>query len=231
MATAQERQRQLQQELSRYLQQLQGDATVQQVIVFGSLVTGEIHPWSDIDLVVIQETPLPFWPRIMAMRRRLQPRVGADILVYTPGEFQQLCQERLFFQQEVLPKARVMHGAQQWFGFADEDLQAAEVLLQAQLYGPACFHSQQAVEKALKGLLVAQGQLPPSIHTLQDLLNLLALDQTTDWPARVADLDGVYLSVRYPDAVAGTEGPDQAMASQLYRNAKDLVRQMREQIA
>jgi hypothetical protein len=47
--------------------------------------------------------------RTKEMLRLLQPRVGLDVLVYTPDEFEQLCRERTFFQQEIVKKARVLY--------------------------------------------------------------------------------------------------------------------------
>jgi predicted nucleotidyltransferase len=99
----------LAQELDRYLQLLARHADPDLVILFGSLVTGNLHPWSDIDLVIVKQTDLPFWQRLREMRRLLRPRVGTDILVYTPAEFRQLCQERQFFKQEILADGRLIY--------------------------------------------------------------------------------------------------------------------------
>lgn len=40
-----------------------------------------------------------------------------------------------------------------WFDYAQEDLQAAELLYDRGVYRLASFHAQQSVEKLLKGLL------------------------------------------------------------------------------
>jgi hypothetical protein len=56
-----------------------------------------VHEWSDIDLVVVQETQLPFIKRTRAIRQIIQPQVAIEILCYTPDEFARLCAERLFF--------------------------------------------------------------------------------------------------------------------------------------
>lgn len=55
----------------------------ERVIVFGSLATGDVHPWSDIDLVIVKPTSLPFWKRLRRVRQLLKPQVGTDILYYT----------------------------------------------------------------------------------------------------------------------------------------------------
>ena len=73
------------------------------------MATGELHEWSDIDLIVVQETELRFLDRLRHLRLILKPKVGVDILCYTPDEYDELCRERLFFQEEVLDKGRVLY--------------------------------------------------------------------------------------------------------------------------
>ncbi len=106
---ASEREQLLNQELDRYLALLIEHDEPERIIVFGSLATGDIHSWSDIDLVIVKQTSLPFLERLHEVRRLLRPRVGTDILVYTPEEFEQLSQRRLFFQEEILDKGIVVY--------------------------------------------------------------------------------------------------------------------------
>lgn len=98
----------LEQELARYIQILSQNQA-EKVLVYGSLVSGKLHPWSDIDLVIIQKTKQPFLQRLQKMRQLLQPKVGTDILVYTPEEFDQLKQERPFVREEILAKSKVVY--------------------------------------------------------------------------------------------------------------------------
>lgn len=106
---AAKRQALLEKELTRYVQILAKEENPEKIIVFGSLATGEVKEWSDIDLVVVTHTDLPFLKRIRQIRKLLQPEVGVDILCYTPDEFLQLCQERLFFQEEILGKGKILY--------------------------------------------------------------------------------------------------------------------------
>ncbi len=103
------RKQMLEQELERYLGLLTEHDPPDRVILFGSLVTGQVHPDSDIDLVIVKQTGLPFWQRLREARRLLQPRVGTDLLIYTPNEFEQLRRERPFFEDEILSKGRVLY--------------------------------------------------------------------------------------------------------------------------
>jgi len=104
-----DRQTLLESELRRYVDILATRVKPERVIAFGSLVSGEPHAASDIDLVVITRTALPFWKRLREMRRILQPRVSTDLLVYTPEEFETLRQERAFVRDEIAGKGRVVY--------------------------------------------------------------------------------------------------------------------------
>lgn len=60
--------------------------------------------------------------------------------------------------------------AQEWLCFATRDLEAARTLsrLPSQA-ATACFHAQQASEKAIKSLYAASGHTPPKTHDLDVL--------------------------------------------------------------
>ena len=66
-----------------------------------------------------------------------------------------------------------------WIAFARRDVQAADVLRHNGIYEESCFHAQQAAEKALQAFLLHNGQTPPRIHDLSDLLtHCLTFDST-----------------------------------------------------
>ena len=63
------------------------------VYLFGSWARGEADEASDIDLVIIKETQEPFLERLRTVGRLLPEGIGAvDVLVYTPVEWQMMCQ-------------------------------------------------------------------------------------------------------------------------------------------
>jgi len=45
---------------------------------------------SDLDLIIIWDTPLGFLERTVELYRRLRPRVATDLLVYTPSEMERM---------------------------------------------------------------------------------------------------------------------------------------------
>jgi len=104
-----DRQALLERELQRYVDVLAAEVKPERVIAFGSLVSGQPHIASDIDLVVITRTALPFWKRLRELRRILRPRVSTDLLVYTPEEFAVLSEERAFVRDEIAGKGRVLY--------------------------------------------------------------------------------------------------------------------------
>jgi len=103
------RKQMLEQELNRYLALLVARADVERVVVFGSLATGQVHAWSDLDLLIVQHTTLPFLRRLHAMRDLLHPIIGTDLLVYTPNEFADLTRERAFVRDEIVKRGKVVY--------------------------------------------------------------------------------------------------------------------------
>ncbi len=95
-------QRHLEGELKRCVDLLVAHYAPEKIILFGSLAAGQAHLWSDIDLVMVGQTDLRFLDRTKAALLLLRPRVGLDLLIYTPEEFDQLSRERPFFRQEIL---------------------------------------------------------------------------------------------------------------------------------
>jgi len=83
-----------------------------------------------------------------------------------------------------------------------EDLRMAELAMNGKIYNQVCFHAQQAVEKALKGVLENKKMVPPKTHKLADLLSKLPEIQG-DVKENISLLDRFYIPTRYPDALPG----------------------------
>lgn len=93
--------------------------------------------------------------------------------------------------------------AERWLRFARDDLYVAELVFGEHIYHQACFHGQQCVEKALKGLLVRQGQRLPRTHAITDLVSLVQSELFADLVDELGELDDYYIPTRYPDALPG----------------------------
>ena len=91
-----------------------------------------------------------------------------------------------------------MNEAEVWQVQAHRDLAAARALLASGLYGHAAFHLQQAVEKALKALVIGYANRIPRTHDLVVLAQQaqVALDQAE--LDQLEELNVLYTSARYP---------------------------------
>jgi HEPN domain-containing protein len=88
-----------------------------------------------------------------------------------------------------------------WYGKADEDIRAAEILLAYNaLLSVVAFHLQQAVEKCLKGWLLAHGWELERVHDLLHLVNQAAA-RNDGWATYRDDCRRItqyYFRTRYP---------------------------------
>lgn len=109
LQTKTDRRESLKAELDRCLPLLIDRYKAQKVLLFVSMVGDDTDEWSDLDLVIIKETDQRFLDRTKEVMQLLQLRVGADILVYTPAEFERLCSERAFVRDEVVGKGQVLY--------------------------------------------------------------------------------------------------------------------------
>ena len=107
--TSEQRRRQLQEELDRFVAIVTEQMRPERIVLFGSFAQDRVHEWSDLDIAVVASTDLSFYERLDRVFRSVQPRVGLDLLVYTPEEWRDLCATRPFIREEVLKKGRVIY--------------------------------------------------------------------------------------------------------------------------
>ena len=94
--------------------------------------------------------------------------------------------------------------ATRWFEQAKWDLKSAEDSRAAGNYEWACFQAQQAVEKALKAVLLAAGVARPFGHSIRILLTECErVDPSFAKVRAAAELDQFYVPTRYPDGLPG----------------------------
>ena len=94
--------------------------------------------------------------------------------------------------------------AERWLETAQEDLQAAEILIQNSMYAQACFYAQQSGEKAIKALWYLD-DADPWGHSVQRLImefpRYSEFVNPEKWLERGALLDQFYIPTRYPNGL------------------------------
>jgi len=80
-----------------------------QIFLFGSYAYGKPRPESDVDLLVIMDTPLRESEQAMQIRKSINPLFGVDILVYTPARLEQRLKLGDSFLKEITEKGLVVY--------------------------------------------------------------------------------------------------------------------------
>ena len=99
---------------------------------------------------------------------------------------------RVFFRD------RMRKEVQNWLDQAADDFDGAEFNFQGKRYSIAAFLCQQAVEKALKALLIEKTASFPRIHDLTRLARLV--EAPKDIVTKCASISPAYTASRYPDS-------------------------------
>jgi uncharacterized protein len=80
---------------------------VERAILFGSYAEGRRDLFTDLDILIVMQSPLDFVSRTAEMYRFLAGPVDLDLLVYTPEELERI-KERGFIRQ-ALEKGQVIY--------------------------------------------------------------------------------------------------------------------------
>jgi HEPN domain-containing protein len=96
------------------------------------------------------------------------------------------------------------HEAERWRQTAQEDLDAARALIGTGHFSHACFHAQQAAEKAVKAIWYGLGEDPWG-HSVQKLAAEIQDQTVRECMAGVSEtgafLDRFYIPTRYPNGL------------------------------
>jgi HEPN domain-containing protein len=116
--------------------------------------------------------------------------------------------------------------AQVWLQYARENLQVAEMTLEAGLLNPCLQNAQQAIEKALKAILVSRGVPIRRTHSIRDLRHdLQGLGCQTGLTEEDCELlESIYVSSKYPlDSVLPDSPPDVAISRRCLMLARQVL--------
>lgn len=87
-----------------------------------------------------------------------------------------------------------------WLTYSEDNLEAAKVLLESELYNPCLHNIQQSIEKALKSLFIEKVIPFKKTHNIMELktileTNSISIELTED---ECDFLDSIYLPTKYP---------------------------------
>lgn len=115
--------------------------------------------------------------------------------------------------------------ADRWMAQASEDLENAEVLMEAGRYSAGAFFAQQAAEKALKALYITEHGRLWKIHNLVTLADEVDAPEEVRTPCK--ELTPHYMATRYPDLA---EGYDEDVVRTALSQAEEVVRWARSRL-
>ena len=200
----------------------------EQIILYGSLARGDAGKFSDIDLIVVKETDVPRRERMTECRAHVPSMLGVDvdIFVYTPADIERSLETRSPFiaaaftdgvviydrhpsaggrslrsrVKEPTMESRRAHG-RNWLERVELELLLSRGALTPQTAWGACFHAQQAAEKALKGLLIFSGRPLERTHSVIELARMCAREDAEflECSADAQVLNSYYIDTRYAE--------------------------------
>lgn len=109
MSDASLRKIRLQTELDRILPIIRSQYQPERIILFGSLASGTVGPWSDLDLAIIKRTDKRFLDRLSEVGHLVHSRIATDIVVYTPQEFTLMAHDNYFIRDEIIEKGKILY--------------------------------------------------------------------------------------------------------------------------
>jgi HEPN domain-containing protein/predicted nucleotidyltransferase len=205
------------------------------IYVFGSRGRGDGREDSDVDLLVVLDQRDGGDVESEVRRALAGVPFAKDVVTATPELIERRGDAPGLIYRKALREGTVIYGvderdAERWLRYAQEDLDAAELVAERRGFAPrvACYHAEQAAEKAFKALLVAEGQdviLTHDLRVLRDLLapgsRAAALDVDLAW------LSGWHIKGRYPGDWGEATAQDARAAIEA---ARAIVKAAREDI-
>ena len=93
---------------------------------------------------------------------------------------------------------------QSWLERSSYDLDTAKAMLKTGRYFYVLFCCQQALEKALKAVMVQRTDtMPPRIHNLLSLAERAGIELTAEQRGLFGELSAYYIQSRYPEEIKG----------------------------
>jgi uncharacterized protein len=84
----------------------------QKIILFGSYARGNPHPESDVDMLVVMDTPLKESKISLEIHRHLNVMFGLVLVVYTPQHLGERANMNDWFVLDIRKKGKVVYEAE-----------------------------------------------------------------------------------------------------------------------
>jgi HEPN domain-containing protein/predicted nucleotidyltransferase len=174
------------------------------ITVFGSIARE--GSGNDLDLlIVIDDKNMPSDNVDLLMQRCLKDfykKFAIDPFVVPLSTFRKHYYKGSPFLKMILKEGRLLYmkdAINEWIKHAEDEFKSAVYLFEGEYFRTACFHSQQAVEMALKALLISKGWDLEKTHNIRKLLSNaadynIAIDIDDD---DISFIDTIYRG-RYP---------------------------------
>jgi predicted nucleotidyltransferase len=107
--TIDKRKRIPQKAIDRVVEQIVEKFKPQKIILFGSYARGDYRPESDVDLLVVMDTPLKESKQSLEIRRHLDVMFGLDLIVHTPKRLKERLDMGDWFLRDVLKEGKVLY--------------------------------------------------------------------------------------------------------------------------
>jgi len=109
MSLAGERKQKLNKNLDKILKSLKKKYNPEKIILFGSLASGKVGEWSDIDLLIVKNTRKNPLERNREIRKICKSDIAFDPIVFTPKEIKERLYWKDYFIQEILNKGKLLY--------------------------------------------------------------------------------------------------------------------------
>lgn len=118
-----------------------------------------------------------------------------------------------------------------WFDKSEEDLKAAQAMLDAHRYTWCAYICQQAIEKYLKAWYVKKfNEIPPYIHKLEKLCKRLGLEIPEKLLDSIVRIDRYYIATRYPTYKEEIGISNYEEAKNIYNKTKEILKWLKEEL-
>jgi HEPN domain-containing protein len=143
------------------------------IIVFGSVA--KVGVGEDLDLLIITEDRKDIGELNRVLSGQLKEfykRFAIDPFIIPVSKLREYFFKGSPFLRLIQNEGRTLYmkdSVREWLRHAEEDVEMAKYLLDGGYYRGACYHSQQAIEKALKAGLLQMGWELEKIHSIERL--------------------------------------------------------------